>query len=231
MLLLCHFLSCSIALYMMKTNSMKQKIISANDLSPDYRPGKYRWVMLALVWLLYVSFGAIIRTLSPLVTPIIVDLDMSYSQIGLVMGSWQLTYIGAAFAAGFLIDKWGIRKSLFFGSVVIAVSSGMRYFSQSFYTFLPMVALFRIGGCLHRLPQNNFAVVSGQGTRHCRWDFTTGPWIGGIVVLAVTNRWVMPLTGNSWRLTFALWPSCPRYCYPLVVSIPRPRNSGKFHEH
>lgn len=62
--------------------------------------------MLALLWLLYVSFGAIIRTLSPLVTPILADLDMSYSQMGLVMGSWQLTYIGAAFAAGFLIDKW-----------------------------------------------------------------------------------------------------------------------------
>lgn len=207
MLLLCHFLSCSIALYMMKTNSMKQKIISADNLSPDYRPGKYRWVMLALVWLLYVSFGAIIRTLSPLVTPIIVDLDMSYSQIGLVMGSWQLTYIGAAFAAGFLIDKWGIRKSLFFGSVVIAVSSGMRYFSQSFYTFLPMVALFGIGGPMLSIgcPKTISLWFRGKERGTAVGIYTTGPWIGGIVVLAVTNRWVMPLTGNSWRLTFAFY--------------------------
>ena len=127
---------------MVKTNLMKQKALSSDNSSPDYRPDKYRWVMLALLWLLYVSFGAIIRTLSPLVTPILADLDMSYSQMGLVMGSWQLTYIGAAFAAGFLIDKWGIRKSLFLGAVVIALSSGMRYFVQSFNTFLPAVALF-----------------------------------------------------------------------------------------
>ncbi len=35
--------------------------------------------------------------------------------------------------------------------------------------------------------------------------YTTGPWIGSIIVLAVTNRWVMPLTGHSWRLTSAFY--------------------------
>ncbi len=84
---------------------MKQEILSSGNSSPEYMPGKYRWVMLALLWLLYMSFGAIVRSLSPLVTPILADLKMSYSQMGLVMGSWQLTYIGAAFAAGILIDK------------------------------------------------------------------------------------------------------------------------------
>ena len=75
-----------------------------NIISPDYMPDKYRWVMLALLWLLYMSFGAIVRSLSPLVTPILADLKMSYSQMGLVMGSWQLTYIGAAFtAAGYFM--------------------------------------------------------------------------------------------------------------------------------
>jgi hypothetical protein len=57
---------------------MKQETLSPGNSSPDYKPDKYRWVMLALLWLLYVSFGAIIRSLSPLVTPILADLDMSY---------------------------------------------------------------------------------------------------------------------------------------------------------
>ncbi|MDP2646471.1 MAG: MFS transporter, partial [Desulfobacterales bacterium] len=35
--------------------------------------------------------------------------------------------------------------------------------------------------------------------------YTTGPWIGGIFVLSTTNRWIMPLTGHSWRLTFAFY--------------------------
>jgi len=192
---------------MVKTNLMKQKTLSSDNSSPDFRPDKYRWVMLALLWLLYVSFGAIIRTLSPLVTPILADLDMTYSQMGLVMGSWQLTYIGAAFAAGFLLDKWGIRKSLFLGAVVIALSSGMRYFSQSFGTFLPAVALFGIGGPLLSIgcPKTISIWFRGKERGTAVGIYTTGPWIGGIVVLAITNRWVMPLTGNSWRLTFAFY--------------------------
>jgi len=52
--------------------------------------------MIALLWLLYASFGIIYRSFSPLITPILTDFHMSYSQMGFVLGSWQLTYIGAA---------------------------------------------------------------------------------------------------------------------------------------
>jgi len=186
---------------------MKQEILSSGNSSPDYMPDKYRWVMLALLWLLYMSFGASIRSLSPLVTPILADLKMSYSQMGLVMGSWQLTYIGAAFAAGFLIDKWGPRKALFWGAVVIALSSGLRYFSQCFGTFLPLVALFGLGGPMISTgcPKTISMWFRGRERGTAVGIYTTGPWIGGIIVLAVTNRWVMPLTGHSWRLTFAFY--------------------------
>ena len=60
----------------------------------------YRWVMLALLWLLYITFGLVSRSIFPLVTPILTDLGLSYSQMGLILGSWQLTYIFAALAAG-----------------------------------------------------------------------------------------------------------------------------------
>ncbi len=43
----------------------------------------YRWLMLALTWLLYASFGVITGTLPPLVDPILKDLGISYSQMGL----------------------------------------------------------------------------------------------------------------------------------------------------
>ena len=35
--------------------------------------------------------------------------------------------------------------------------------------------------------------------------YSTGPWIGQMFVLAATNAIVMPLTGHSWRLTFACY--------------------------
>ena len=57
---------------------------------------RYRWVMVALIWVLYLAFGIVMRSIAPLVTPILEDLNISYSQMGLILGSWPLTYIVAA---------------------------------------------------------------------------------------------------------------------------------------
>jgi cyanate permease len=172
-----------------------------------HEKSRYRWVILALLWLIYLSFGALNRTIAPLVTPILADLKLSYSQMGLVMGSWQLTYIGAAFAAGFLIDKWGIRKSLLLGIVIIALSTGLRYFAQGFGTFLPIVALFGIGGPLLSTgcPKAISIWFQGRERGTAVGIYTTGPWIGGAFVLAATNKLVLPLAGYNWRLTFVFY--------------------------
>jgi cyanate permease len=186
---------------------MKQEIPSFDRAAISPQSSPYRWVMLALLWLLYACFGFIYRSLSPLVTPILADLDMSYSQMGLVLGSWQLTYIGAATIAGFFIDTWGIRKSLFFGAIVIALSVGLRYFSQGFGTFLPVVALFGVGGPLISIgcPKTIALWFRGKGRGTAVGIYMTGLWFGGALALAATNRVIMPLTGHSWRLTFALY--------------------------
>ena len=68
----------------------------------------YRWVMLALLWLLYVSFGLVFRSMAPLVTPMLKDLQMTYGEMGFVLGSWQLTYLVFAILAGIMMDKWGV---------------------------------------------------------------------------------------------------------------------------
>ncbi|MCP4625458.1 MAG: hypothetical protein GY850_18360 [bacterium] len=72
----------------------------------------YRWLMLALLGLLYTCFGIVARSIFPLATPILADLELSYSQMGLILGSWQMTYIVAALVAGTILDRWGVRKSI-----------------------------------------------------------------------------------------------------------------------
>ena len=106
----------------------------------------YRWVILLLLWLLYFSFGVVIRAPSPLVTPILHDLHMTYGQMGFVLGSWQMTYIVFAIFAGVIMDRWGIRRSIFFGALVIALSALLRSASTGFTSLLFFVALFGIGG-------------------------------------------------------------------------------------
>jgi len=163
--------------------------------------------MLAGLWLLYAAFGMVARALFPLVTPILADLRMTYGQMGLVMGSWQLTYIGAAVFVGFFIDRWGVRHSLFLGAVVMALSVGLRYFAGSFPVFLALVALFGVGGPMISVgcPKTIALWFAGRERAIAVGIYTTGPWIGGAVALAATNRWILPLAGHSWRGAFAVY--------------------------
>jgi cyanate permease len=163
--------------------------------------------MLAMLWLLYALFGVVYRSISPLVTPILADLDMSYSQMGFVLGSWQLTYIGASTVAGLFIDRWGIRRSLFLGALIIALSVGLRYFAGSFIPFLAMVALFGVGGPMISIgcPKTIALWFQGKDRGTAVGIYTTGPFFGGALALIATNRVIMPLTGYSWRLTFAFY--------------------------
>ncbi|MBU2535121.1 MAG: MFS transporter [Chloroflexi bacterium] len=162
---------------------------------------------MTLVWLLYVAFGLVNRSISPLVTPILDDLNMSYSQMGIILGSWQLTYIVVAIIAGTIIDKWGMRKSLFIGTVIIGLSAALRYFPNGFGSFLPVVAIFGIGGPLISIgaPKTIASWFRGKGRGTAVGIYTTGPWIGGLFALAATNSFVMPITGYSWRLTFVYY--------------------------
>ena len=186
---------------------MKQERFSFNESTGAPQSSPYRWIMLALLWLLYAFFGIVYRSISPLITPILADLDMSYSQMGFVLGSWQLTYIGASTVAGFFIDKWGIRWSLFLGTLIIALSVGLRYFAGGFGPFLAMVALFGVGGPMISIgcPKTIALWFQGRDRGTAVGIYSTGPFFGGALALIATNRVIMPLTGFSWRLTFAFY--------------------------
>ena len=180
-------------------------MLDKHGIEPHLKP--YRLVILALVWLLYAAFGLVNRSVSPLVTPILEDLNMSYSQMGIILGSWQLTYIVVAIIAGTIIDKWGVRKSLFIGTVIIGLSAVLRYFPSGFGSLLPVVAIFGIGGPLISIgaPKTIATWFRGKGRGTAVGIYTTGPWVGGLLALAATNSFVMPIAGYSWRLTFVYY--------------------------
>jgi cyanate permease len=174
---------------------------------PDSDQKSYRWVMLALLWLLYTTFGIVARSIFPLVTPILADLKLSYSQMGLILGSWQLTYIFAALVAGTILDRWGVRKSVFAGAIVIGLSAFLRFFCGGFISMLIAVALFGLGGPMISIggPKTISSWFHGRSRGTAMGIYTTGNWIGGLMALALTNSLVMPLVGNNWRLAFVVY--------------------------
>jgi CP family cyanate transporter-like MFS transporter len=167
----------------------------------------YRWVILALLWLLYAAFGIISRSIFPLVTPVLTDLNLSYSQMGLILGSWQLTYIFAALVAGAILDRWGVRKSIFAGAIVIGISAALRYYAVGFITMLTAVALFGLGGPMISVggPKTISLWFRGRSRGTAMGVYTTGSWAGGLMALALTNSLLMPLVDHSWRLAFVVY--------------------------
>ena len=164
----------------------------------------YRWVILALVWLPYAAFGLISRSIAPLVTPIVSDLRMSYAEMGLVLGSWQLTYIIVGIAAGTVTDRLGVRRAVFIGALIMGLSVMLRFFVTGFVPLLLTVALFGAGAPLVTIgaPTAISQWFSGRSRGTAVGIYTTSPSVGGLLALAGTNSLVMPLAGFSWRLTF-----------------------------
>ena len=167
--------------------------------------------MLGLLWLIYSGFGLVSRSIFPLITPILRDLHISYTQMGLILGSWQLTYILAALFSGSILDRWGVRKALLAGAVIMGLSAALRYFAVGFSTLLIMVALFGAGGPMISIggPKTIAEWFQGKSRGTAIGIYMTGPTIGGLVALSLTNSLVMPLTGYDWRLTFV--------CYGLIT--------------
>lgn len=174
------------------------------------QPSPYRWVMLALLALLYACFGLVSRSIAPLITPILKDLQISYSQMGFILGSWQLTYIGGSLIAGMLLDRYGIRKSILAGIISIAFSSILRYFSNDFTDMLLAVALFGVGAPMMSVgsPKTISLWFHGKSRGKAVGIYMCGMFIGALFALTLTNSLVMPLMQYSWRFTFV--------CYGLI---------------
>jgi cyanate permease len=175
------------------------------DVAIEAKP-RYRWVILLLSWLLYFSFGLLFTAISVLVTPVMDSLHLTYSQMGIVLGSWPLVYIFFAQLAGVITDRIGPYRSLFIGAMIIATSSALRGFAHSFETLLLFVALFGIGGPLISigLPKLASLWFIGRERGTASGVYATGPSAGGMVALSITNSIVMPAVGG-WRNVFLVY--------------------------
>jgi cyanate permease len=168
---------------------------------------RYRWVMLGLIWILYFTFGAVMSAVSPIITPILDDLGITYSEMGIILGAWQLTYVGVALVGGTVIDRWGIRKSLFVGILIVCLSAGIRYFADGFPLMFFAVALFGLGGPMISIgaPKTIATWFRGKDRSIAVGVYMTAPDVGRLIALSVTNTLIMPMTGYSWRLTFVTY--------------------------
>jgi cyanate permease len=163
----------------------------------------YRWLILFMGWLIYFSFGLISTSIAPLVAPIMLDLDLSYTQMGIITGTWQLMYILTAQPLGMMIDNLGVYKSLFLGSLLISVSSLIRAFVTGFWGLFASVALFGFGGPLVSIGTPKLISIwfMGEERGTASGINASGSSVGSVTALAFTNSVILPSVGN-WRGVF-----------------------------
>ncbi len=162
--------------------------------------------MLALGWLAYFAFGVTAASLAPLVSPVMRDLELSGTRMGLVLGVWQLVYVITAMPLGSAVDRLGVRRSVALALVVIIASLALRATATSFEMLFAAVALFGVGGPVVSIgvPKIVAEWFPAQERGRAAGLYSTGPTIGGVVVLA-TAAGVLLRVAGSWRLVLLIF--------------------------
>ena len=164
------------------------------------------WGMLALGWMIYFSFGMVVASLVPLVSIIKADLNLSYTQLGMILGAWQLVFMGAAAPAGWAIDRFGPKRVLTVGALIIAVAVSLRTFADSFGFLLFTVAFFGLGGPITAVGLTKLVAdwFTGASRGLASGIYITGAAAGIAMVLALTHPVILPLMGG-WREAHMLY--------------------------
>lgn len=158
------------------------------------------WLALAGLWLVYCAFGSVAASLAPLVPVIRSDLGTDNAALGGILGAWPLAYIAAAIPCGVLLDRLGVRVGLLGAALVMALSAYLRAIAETPFELFLAVAVFGIGGPIISVgaPKLIAGLFEGPSRGVAMGIYITGPSIGTIAALSLTNSWLLPIAGD-WR--------------------------------
>jgi cyanate permease len=176
------------------------------DEAHHSQPSRYRWIILALAWLVYFAFGLILSSMPPLVNVIAADLTLTYSEMGVILGSVILMYVPLSVPVGVGIDRFGQKKMITFGILLISFSAILRSVVFNFETLFLVVFLFGFGGPTVSvgLAKVVSSFFEGRERGLASGIYMTGVACGSALALALTNSLVIPLVG-TWRNAFSFY--------------------------
>ena len=177
--------------------------------------------MLAGVWLIYFSFGVFVASMAPLVAPITAELGISHGAMGTVLGAWPLVYIASSLPAGALIDRMGPRRSIMLCTVLITLSGVLRGFADDYLSMFLAVAVFGLGGPLISIgaPKVMSLWFEGKERGLAMGLYISGPAIGSIISLSLTNSVMMPFFDGDWRAVMFTYAGVAIVCSLLWVLV------------
>lgn len=150
--------------------------------------------MLAAAWGVYAAFGLLVATTGALVPAIRTDLELSGTQMGLVLGAWQLVFIGSSIPAGRIIDRFGARRAVLAAVTVMLLSGIGRAAAGDMITLFLAAALFGVGAPIVSVAVPTVAsnLFEDGERRRAVAIYSTAPGVGGALGLFLPGALVGP---------------------------------------
>ncbi len=176
------------------------------DDSHQSAASSYRWVILTLAWLVYFAFGLILASIPPLVNIIAADLTLSYAEMGVILGGVIVMYIPLSLPIGVGIDRFGQKRMIALGLLLVASSAVLRSFVFNFESLFLAVILFGLGGPPISVGLAKVVASSFEGRERgiATGIYMTGAVVGSASALALTNAVFLPIVG-TWRNVFSVY--------------------------
>lgn len=179
--------------------------VSSEEIPVPQSAGR-RLISFVVLWLSGASLRLTILVIPPLVPLLHADLHLSESGIGLLSSLPPLLFSIAAVPGALLIARFGIKSTLVLGLLLTALASAARGAIPNviclYATTIAMAAGVSImQPALPPLVRTWFPHRIGFATA----VYTNGLLLGEVLVAALTIPLVLPLVGNSWRLSLVIW--------------------------
>lgn len=165
------------------------------------RSSPFRWVILGIAWLTYLSVYMVRISVPPLSPFILDELHLSNTEIGLLVSAAALGYSLFQVPAGWLIDRVGIRRMLFAGTFAAGAVIVAMYFVQNLQDAAIILFLGGLGcGCFPAVATKailQWFPVNERGT-------VIGLHQTSITVAGIITAILLPLLAVSfgWRFGF-----------------------------
>ncbi len=103
----------------------------------DLAPSNRRWLVLIGFMLVSMSSQIIWLNFAGIVSPQMEGIfHVGYGPLSLMSGVWPLVFIPISIPTGLMVDRWGFKKTVATGAIIIAVFSWMRLFGGGSFVLL-----------------------------------------------------------------------------------------------
>lgn len=163
-----------------------------------------------------------VLALPPVITLIHRSLRISESEVGLLTGMVPLLLAAAAVPGSLLISRLGARRAVVVGLVVTAIAGALRGVGPSIAVLFLMTLVMGLGiaaiqPAYPALARQWFPSAVGFATA----VYANGLLMGEVFPAALTLPLLLPLVGQNWQLSFAVW-SIPVLATAVLVGFTKP---------